>query len=342
MSSYDFQLVSDFQTAVSSYPNCQINTIWNAWFCADPYQVDVPQVGTLVFESLDEDTEDRSVQPVVITNADGYKNVINSMMDHTWDGFYTGQKRLSRFPAQILTGKAYTLTYTGTPFKNGRYTLKADAGTNGILVKIPYPNAGAYSVKVNGVIIPYQSIDPATSQPAEINVNTASCGANRFIGVQNYLEFFITPGCELIVNPRDAILTSVRLSWTAAEFFADGGVTTFTQRLGAVLGIDPTRVKVVAIYEGSLNIITQILALEATIVTLANGAVQASQTAFSELTNINSQLVVKLRNAAPSVLGASVLQVQSQTSTQFVQNTVVSNGGGGGGSYTIYDNNDPY
>jgi len=43
-----------------------------------------------------------------------------------------------------------------------------------------------------------------------------------------------------------------------------------------VLGIDPTRVKVVAIYEGSLNIITQILALEATIVTLANGAVQAS------------------------------------------------------------------
>jgi len=50
----------------------------------------VPQVGTLVFESLDEDTEDRSVQPVVITNADGYKNVINSMMDHTWDGFYTG------------------------------------------------------------------------------------------------------------------------------------------------------------------------------------------------------------------------------------------------------------
>ena len=81
------------------------------------------------------------------------------------------------------------------------------------------------------------------------------------IGVQNYLEFFITPGCEIIVNPRDAILTSVRLNWTDAEFFADGGVTTFTQRLAAVLGIDPTRVKVVAIYEGSLNIITLVVRL---------------------------------------------------------------------------------
>jgi len=118
--------VSDFTTAVSSYPNCQLNTVWNAWFCADPYQVLVPQIGTLLFESLDEDTEDRSVQPVVITNADGFKNVLNSFMDHTWDGFYTGQKRLSRFPAQILTGKHYTVTYTGTPFKNGRYVLKAD------------------------------------------------------------------------------------------------------------------------------------------------------------------------------------------------------------------------
>lgn len=54
----------------------------------------------LLFESLDADTYDRSVQPVIITNeATGYSNKINSMMDHVWDGFYTGQKRLSRFPA---------------------------------------------------------------------------------------------------------------------------------------------------------------------------------------------------------------------------------------------------
>ena len=55
-----------------------------------------------MFESEDLDTEDRSMQPIYI-GLDGSKmsNKLNSMMDHTWDGFYTGQKRLSRFPALI-------------------------------------------------------------------------------------------------------------------------------------------------------------------------------------------------------------------------------------------------
>lgn len=98
---YNFQIVSDFPTAASSYPNCSKNEIWNAWFCADPAQVAPPHIGQLYFESLDGDTWKRSVQPVVITNSDGYKNVLNSFMDHGWDGFYTSQLRLSRFPAQI-------------------------------------------------------------------------------------------------------------------------------------------------------------------------------------------------------------------------------------------------
>jgi len=142
-----FQIVSDFATVASSYPNCIKVATWNAWSCYDPAQLLPPQIGQLVFESLDYDTEDRSVQPVVITNdKDGYRNVLNSMMDHTWDGFYTGQLHLSRFPAQILADRAYTITYTGTPFKNARYHLRTDAATKGILIKIPYPNAGCYSV----------------------------------------------------------------------------------------------------------------------------------------------------------------------------------------------------
>ena len=58
---YNFQLVSDFETAAKSYPNCSKNEIWNAWICADTKQTAVPQIGTLLFESLDGDTEDRSV-----------------------------------------------------------------------------------------------------------------------------------------------------------------------------------------------------------------------------------------------------------------------------------------
>jgi hypothetical protein len=148
-------------------------------------------------------------------------------MDHMWDGFYTGQKRLSRFNAQILTNKAYTMTYTGNPPKNMRYHLRSDVATKGITIKVPYPNAGAYSVKVNAKIIDLLPIDSTTKKPQLIDPTTATCGVNRFVGIENYLEFFITPGCIVVIIPRDAILTSVRMQWTAAEFFASGGATTF-------------------------------------------------------------------------------------------------------------------
>lgn len=195
------------------------------------------------------------MQPVKITNATtGYENIINSYMDHMWDGFYTGQKRLSRFVAQVQTDKAYLMTYTGTPPNNMRYFLVSDAATKGITIKVPYPNAGSYSVKVGSNIVDPLAMDPTTSKPFLINTATATCGQNRYVGVENYLEFFITPGCTLLVIPRDAILTSVRMSWTSAEFFANDGVTTFTNRLASVLGVHPSRVKIVSVYEGSLNV----------------------------------------------------------------------------------------
>ncbi len=65
--------------------------------------------------------------------------------------------------------------------------LKADPLAKGILIKIPYPNAGAYSVKVNGKIIEPQKFDSVTQKIQEIDVQTATCGANLFVGVVNYL-----------------------------------------------------------------------------------------------------------------------------------------------------------
>lgn len=35
-------------------------------------------------------------------------------MDHVWDGFYTGQIRLSRFSALIQQGEDYWVNTTGT------------------------------------------------------------------------------------------------------------------------------------------------------------------------------------------------------------------------------------
>ncbi len=57
------------------------------------------------------------------------------------------------FPSMIETRGNYTIMYTGTVPGNMRYSLKADRGA--IKIHVPYWNAGAYAVKVNGEVIPY-------------------------------------------------------------------------------------------------------------------------------------------------------------------------------------------
>lgn len=83
-------------------------------------------------------------------------------------------------------------------------------------------------------------------------IKQSFCGENRFIGVQNILEFYITAGCNVVVKPRNAIQTLVRMEWSMEEFFADGGTTSFIDRLTGSLGIHASSVKIVSVYEGSL------------------------------------------------------------------------------------------
>lgn len=40
------------------------------------------------------------------------------------------------------------------------------------------------------------------------------CGENRFLGVDNILEFYLTFGCTISIVPRNAIMARIRLEWT--------------------------------------------------------------------------------------------------------------------------------
>lgn len=134
---------------------------------------------------------------------------------------------------------------TGTPPGNMRYTLKSDRGN--VKIKVPYPNAGAYSVLANGVLKEYNTWDKNLGRHAEIQ-GTKGCGENRFVGVENFLEFVLTPGCEITIKPKDSIMSSVRLDWTLEGFYAAGGVVSFTDRVAAALGIHASTIKTVAVY----------------------------------------------------------------------------------------------
>lgn len=122
------------------------------------------------------------------------------------------------------------------------------------------------------------------------------CGENRYVGVKNFLQFWIEPGCTLFIVPRDAIMLAIRLEWTVKEFFQADGIGKFTDRMAAVLGIHKADLKVVQVYEGSVIVEFQVMTEEGD----ANPA------------DTLSSIEQKFKDAAPTLgdsLGAPVMQI---------------------------------
>ena len=111
----DWQAISGPDESSGRFTNCKRVNDWNGYYCNNP------QLALVTWESLDEDKLTRLVTPIEVTNSLlGTRNIVNTFMDHMWDGFYTSMKRLSRFVTMIQGGKGmiYDLNYKGTPPKS--------------------------------------------------------------------------------------------------------------------------------------------------------------------------------------------------------------------------------
>lgn len=255
-----FTIIPDVPGYADKFDNCVLKKEWNAMMC-----VGNDKIGTLLFESLDDDRMDRNCAPVYIINkADPeQKNKLNSFEDHVWDGFYAGQKRMQRFPT-IISGKdgnIYDVKMSGTVPKKMRFLYRGgDKGKGSMILRLLYSNAGSRAVLLDGKEIKYNDWDDTKRAFGELK--RTECGENRYLGDVNILEFYMTEGCELHISPRDAIQTLVRMEWTTDEFFSNGGTTTFMAKLAGSLGIHMSTVKVVSVYEGSLVVNYELAATE--------------------------------------------------------------------------------
>ena len=95
----DFVIVPNDATVGGTYPGCTHFEDQQIYVC------ETNNLGLIQFDNLDADGWDRAIQPVYLRNKEtGFENTLNAMMDHIWDTFYTGQKRMARFPTALLTG----------------------------------------------------------------------------------------------------------------------------------------------------------------------------------------------------------------------------------------------
>ena len=62
-------------------------------------------------------------------------------------------------------------------------------------LRIAYPGAVSRNILKDGGVIEYNKWDEALAMYGP--VTQAFCGENRYIGVKNILEFYLTTGCIL-------------------------------------------------------------------------------------------------------------------------------------------------
>jgi hypothetical protein len=112
---------------------------------------------------------------------------------------------MSRFGSvfEASRGSVYDLTFTGTPAKKMRFLLNGLSLNMGATIRIAYPGAESRSIVKDGKIVEMNQWDDALQGYGEIT--QSFCGENRYIGVQNILEFYIETNCTLHIQPRDAI-----------------------------------------------------------------------------------------------------------------------------------------
>ncbi len=90
-------------------------------------------------------------------------------------------------------------------------------------------------------------------------MNTSLCGSNKFF-YKNYTIHFVVTGdinCKVRVSLTNSIQLTARFAMNINDFFRDDGQTRFINRMCALLSInDTSRVKIVGIYTGSIQIIS--------------------------------------------------------------------------------------
>lgn len=114
------------------------------------------------------------------------------------------------------------------------------------MIRIYYPLPNSIEVRANDVVV-----KPKLQVNDEVMdlTNHIGCGANNFFFDEGIIEFVVTGfNCQVKLRITSFIQLTTRIETTVQEFYAED----FINNICAFLGIDPGRMKIVSVREGSV------------------------------------------------------------------------------------------
>jgi len=245
---------------------CTWNAGWNAYSC--PGGNGTLQHRMLIMESLDHDTEERSLVPVAVTHtASQTTDLMNGGQDHGWCMGYTCLKRLSTFYGIFAMQSYYEVTYAGTNPKDMSYHMLSESEDDMVVIKIWYSSPMRLVIYVDGQQVDdlnyigdkhrckalnldcnsytnrYPSVTPVSGCP-----ECTAYGANAFDDSLKYLHLLIKGSKRVTIKTFEVIKVSMTLGFVSENDFYD--VNGFVERLAAFLNILPAQISRVDIIAG--------------------------------------------------------------------------------------------
>ncbi|CAI2373695.1 unnamed protein product [Moneuplotes crassus] len=259
-----FQIIPDNSEAADHITGCSKLAGWNGYLCKNE------KIAQLLMESMDADTEERTISPINYFGIDrstglrtSFNNTMNSFKDHCCDDHYACQKRLSRFPGLIELDKKYEVYFKGTTPGNTRYEIEGANVNDYLIARIDFSQSVLYEVStaINRgaeTHIASQSYNRTLGKPGPLDIT--KCGDSRYEQGDYIYEFVLKRNCTVYLRAQDHLVGLVRLKMSLDQFFEED----FVNKLAFALSISTDQIKIVGISEGSVVINYQITSTSTT------------------------------------------------------------------------------
>ncbi|KAJ3227695.1 Fibrocystin-L [Clydaea vesicula] len=217
----------------------------------------------LVIESLDSDSQSRTISPVGILAEDAdqgnFIDLLNGPKNMGWCGSDSCLRKMSTFFGVVATNNNYRIGFTGTVPQSLRFLTLNGSPTDKLKVVIDWPTWQSLTVYVDG-----NKVDSTDYNVTHTNSNTKSSyipdlsysiGSNHFDSVNLQLTLILGSNLPIIIKSTPTVVLTFGLtssvSLDANAFFDTGSLI---NNLASFLQISPINIRVVnVVSENSLS-----------------------------------------------------------------------------------------
>jgi len=255
----------------------------------------------LGFQNLDTNKSQINLDPVFIADSNGFNNTVYAHRDN--DPLHSDDTQ--KYISVIKSNQYYNVSFSNEIPINLEFELQGQDSDYAI-VTIQYNSSTTIKV-INSIT--GQTISPFISMPSGSPqiLPSHACGAYLFNRDQSFIQFKVTgeSNCKLMVQQTNSLVANIRYDIGVDDFFSQGGIAPFIDKLAAVLNIPSIRIRVVQIYKGSTGIFA--------IIETESQGVGSMSDASSELVHLANNLEKAVTDGSLNMYNAQVLSFSQET-----------------------------